>query len=166
MSSTGVLVTDVVQERRSLVDKDFLTPSAFCDSNHPQIRTMARHLTRDCASDSERVEALLRWVRDQVVHRETPYPQAASDTLLSQAGSCTNRANLLAAMLRALAIPAGFHLIKTEAKDRYGLLGSPVFHPFPDDSFHMFCAALLDDEWVKCDPNKWHLLLKPHWGTS
>lgn len=162
MSNSGVLVTDVnvSQEERSLVDKDFLTPSAFCDAYHPQVRAMAHHLTRDCTSDSERVAALLRWVRNQIAHRTMPYPQAASDTLLSQTGSCTNRANLLVAMLRALGIPAGFHLLKMEAKDSYGLLGSPVFHPFPDDSFHMFCAVMLGEEWIKCDPTKWHLLLE------
>jgi transglutaminase-like putative cysteine protease len=157
MSSSSYFVNDV---ESSLVGRDYLDPSAFCDSNHPRIRALARQLTAECSTDEEKVAAVLRWVRNGIGHRALPYPQAASDTLACRSGSCSNRANLLVALLRALGIPAGFHLLKMEVKDCFGLLESPVFHPFPaEDSFHLFCAVLLGEKWVKCDSTKWHVLL-------
>ncbi|HXV64976.1 MAG TPA: transglutaminase-like domain-containing protein [Vicinamibacteria bacterium] len=147
-------------------DRSYLAPSAFCDSDHPLIRAIALELTKDCSSDAERVAVLSNWVRDRIGYRIPPYPQAASDTLNSKAGSCSNRANLLVALLRSLNIPSGFHLLKVEAKDCFGRLASPVFHPFPDGSSHVFCAVQLGNKWVRCDPSKWHMTVESAFSES
>jgi hypothetical protein len=96
---------------------------------------------------------LFEWVRDAVEYRLGLYRHTASETLAQRWGSCSNKANLLVALLRALGVPAGFHLLEVKTREYFGPLAPPAFFPFVSHrSLHVFCAAQLEGRWVRCDP--------------
>ena len=132
----------------------YLASSRFCDAHDLRVRRLAFELTKGCTSDNEKAVRLFRWVRDQIKYRLGLYPHTASETLQERSGSCSNKANLLVALLRAAGIPAGFHIIHVKTKEYFGPLCSTVFHPFLSDrSLHIFCGIFIDDRWLKCDPS-------------
>jgi len=91
---------------------DYLAADAVVDHEHPLIR--ARIDTWRPASDDpvERAEAAFLFVRDEIEHvidAEDPrVTWRASDVLREGVGICHAKAHLLAALLRAQGIPAGF----------------------------------------------------------
>ena len=132
---------------------EFLSPSKYCDVEHSDIQECARQLTRSCRSDIEKAVVLFEWVRDEVEYRLGLYRHTASETLALRWGSCSNKANLLVALLRALDVPAGFHLLEVKTREYFGPLAPPAFAPFVSHrSLHVLCAAHLDGRWVRCDP--------------
>lgn len=132
----------------------YLETTEFCNADEPRIRRLAAELTRDSTGDADKAIALFRFVRDSVRYRLGLYAENASDTLASGRGSCSNKANLLVALLRAAGLPAGYHVIQVKTKEYFGPLCSPVFHPFlSEKSLHVFCSVYLDGRWLKCDPS-------------
>jgi hypothetical protein len=67
---------------------------------------------------------------------------------------CTNKANLLVALLRACKIPAGYGLLRVTGDEYFGPIMLPKFKKYVSHySVHTYCCAYLDDRWVKCDPS-------------
>ncbi len=132
---------------------EFLITSEYCDAGHPVIRELAHRLAQPCANDTEKAVALFEWVRDQIEYRLGLYRHAASESVGQRWGSCSNKANLLVALLRALGVPAGFHLLEVKTREYFGPLFLPAFHPFVSyRSLHVLCAIQLEGRWVRCDP--------------
>lgn len=132
---------------------EFLATSRYCDVEHSDIHDQAHQLTRSCRSDIEKAVVLFEWVRDEVEYRLGLYKNTASETLAQGWGSCSNKANLLVALLRALEVPAGFHLLEVKTREYFGPLAPPAFFPFVSHrSLHVFCAVHLEGRWVRCDP--------------
>ncbi len=132
---------------------EFLITTRYCEADHREIRGLARQLTQACQSDVEKAVTLFHWVRDQIEYRLGLHKHTASETLAHQWGSCSNKANLLVALMRALGIPAGFHLLEVKTREYFGPLTLPAFCPFVSHrSLHVFCALYLQGQWVRCDP--------------
>jgi len=54
------------------------------------------------------------------------------------------------ALLRALGIPAGFHVMAVKTKEYFGCLCTPRFNRFMSDrSVHVYGAVLLGGKWLK-----------------
>jgi transglutaminase-like putative cysteine protease len=91
---------------------DYLQADAVVDADHHSIRKSASHLTLGLASDIDKARALFEWVRDTIPHtRDVGREEvtcAASQVLSVGTGICYAKAHLLAALLRARGIPAGF----------------------------------------------------------
>ena len=82
----------------------WLRPSAFVQSDHPEIIAAAAPAKRDTLAATVR-EAWILWYK--IVGQQTGMAtELSSVTALTTKGSCTSEANLLAAMLRALGVPA------------------------------------------------------------
>ncbi len=73
-----------------------------------RIRALARHLTADAGSEREAAVRLFDFVRDEIPYRFGPWGLCASETLARGEGSCTNKANLLVALLRAAGTAAAY----------------------------------------------------------
>lgn len=90
----------------------YLDESEIIDWNHPEIRALAARLATDCRSTHDIAKNCFEWVRDNVRHssdfRLNPVTWRASDVLMHKTGYCYAKSHLLAALLRANAIPAGF----------------------------------------------------------
>lgn len=137
-------------------DKDAcLAPTAMVDCEHPAIRDYARTHSAGCADDRARAVALYYAVRDGV--RYDPYGLdlsesgfRASHTLATARGWCVPKAVLLAALCRAVGIPAALgyadvrNHLSTERMRQF--MQTDVFY------WHGYTAILLDGRWVKATP--------------
>lgn len=90
---------------------DYLTSDAYIESNHPEIIDLARQLTGDTTDPIAIIRRLYHFVRDQVAHswdvQDKRVTVTATDVLHARVGICYAKSNLLAALLRSRAIPAG-----------------------------------------------------------
>ena len=90
---------------------DFLCRTDVIDWDHPAVLQQARALGHDDGPITT-AKACFEWVRDEVRHSRdfqmNPVTWRASDVLLHGTGYCYAKSHLLAALLRANGIPAGF----------------------------------------------------------
>lgn len=132
-----------------------LRPTYFLDSDHPEILTFAQSATMGCTTEKEKTTALFNAVRDNYLY--DPYhldlrPQTlvASNILGRSSAYCVEKAVLLCALLRALAIPArlNFGDVKNHiAVDRIvDILKTDVL------VFHGCTEVFLDGNWIKLTP--------------
>jgi len=89
----------------------FLEASPFIDWRHPAVAAKAAELAAGCDSDEAVARRCFTFVRDAVRHswdsRVGPVTCRASEVLAHATGYCYAKSHLLAALLRANAIPAG-----------------------------------------------------------
>jgi hypothetical protein len=132
----------------------FLMGSKYCDVGHSTIQELALRLTSGIDEPVARARAIFEWVRDEVSYViPHDWSQTASETLAMRRGSCTNKANLLVALARAVGIPAAFEVLRVRGKHYLGPVWIPILQEICDDvSCHVRAAVFLDGRWMKCDP--------------
>ncbi|MEN6452557.1 MAG: transglutaminase family protein [Thermoguttaceae bacterium] len=90
---------------------DYLASSEIIDWQTPEVAALAHDLAADGRSEVETARTLYQWVRDVIPHSADAKHQTvtcrASEVLLHRTGICYAKAHLLAALLRAVGIPAG-----------------------------------------------------------
>ena len=91
---------------------DFLESTKVVDWNHPEVRGLANDLA---AGESDQVAIARKcyeWVRDEIQHSmdfgRSELTCKASEVLTHRKGFCYAKSHLLAALLRANNVPAGF----------------------------------------------------------
>ena len=132
----------------------FLEPTHFCNSKNPQIRALAEKITEDYSTEQEKARELFSWVRDHILYRVGKWQNSALDTLVEGEGTCTNKANLLVALLRSIGIPAGYGVMKTLGQEYFGPIVIPAFkRQIAQRSTHVYATVYLDGQWFKCDPS-------------
>ena len=91
--------------------EQYLKFSHYIDGNDAAIQEKAEEIKRNCASEIELIENSYCFVRDEIKHswdiQDKRVTVTASDVLREKVGICWAKSNLLAALLRANAIPAG-----------------------------------------------------------
>ncbi len=91
---------------------DYLVSDAIVDWQTPAVRQKALDLTRSIPGDVEKARCLYEWVRDAIPHTNDAgldvVTCTASEVLRHGTGTCFSKSHLLAALLRAVNIPAGF----------------------------------------------------------
>lgn len=135
--------------------EEYLCPTYFIDSDHPDIMAYARENSRQGWTDLENAVQLYYAVRDGI--RYNPYSiepdrasMKASHILGRKYGYCVAKAVVLAACLRSLKIPArlGFadvcNHLNTERLRR--LMGTDIF------VYHGYTEIFLNNRWVKATP--------------
>jgi transglutaminase-like putative cysteine protease len=90
----------------------FLRRTGVIDWGHPDVARRA-HMLREGLSDAvEIARRCFEWVRDEIKHSGDhglqPVTCSASEALRAGSGFCYAKSHLLAALLRASGIPAGF----------------------------------------------------------
>jgi transglutaminase-like putative cysteine protease len=134
----------------------YLKPTPVIDCNAPPVREKAQNLTADKENDVEKAKALFYFVRDEIKYN--PYVlhnlvehNKASHTLSREEGYCVQKAILLAALARSVAIPArlGFadirnHIIPQKLLEL--MHGSNLF------IYHGYCELYIGQKWVKATP--------------
>jgi transglutaminase-like putative cysteine protease len=90
----------------------YLEDTIVIDWQSPAVMAKSRELVADCRSEEERVRALYEWVRDEIPHSydiDTDVVTCRASSVLKEGtGLCFAKSHLLAALLRASGIPAGF----------------------------------------------------------
>ena len=98
-------------KREVLGMEEYLESSSFIDWKHPEILERAESLANSSQDKLEIAKSCFDFVRDEIKHsydfRLDPVTCRASDTLIHGTGYCYAKSHLLAALLRANAIPAG-----------------------------------------------------------
>ncbi len=96
--------------------KEFLISTSFIDSDNTKIINKANALTKGCRTDVEKARVLFEFVRDSY-NKNQCESFIASEILECGGNSCRQRSILLAALCRAVGIPARLHLQKVTIKD-------------------------------------------------
>jgi len=133
----------------------YLRPTWFIDSDSPPVAEFAQSATGGAGTDVEKAVKLYYAVRDFV--RYDPYTIAhdptayrASAVLAARAGFCVQKAILMAAVTRAVGIPArlGYADVRNHltTKRLRELMGTDVF------VYHGYAELYLDGKWIKATP--------------
>ena len=90
--------------------QEYLTVTEVIDWQHPNLLQLAQQLS--AYDPNTTIKACFEWVRDNIFHssddRLNPITCKASEVLQHKTGYCYAKSHLLAALLRANAIPTGF----------------------------------------------------------
>lgn len=124
---------------------DFLSSSDLVDWRQADVLACAQEIASAHDSPEQIAKACFEWVRDQIHHsfdyQMNPITCRASDVLRYRTGYCFAKSHLLAALLRANQIPAGFCYQRLSIDDQ----GAPY-------SLHGFNAVYLPDVgWYRID---------------
>lgn len=130
----------------------YLAPTTMCDADSPAIREAALEITRGARDDREAAVALFYWVRDEVAYTMGDWNWKASETLSLGRGTCSNKANLMVALARAIGIPAAFHVQYVAAPAYFSGGFIPIIrNSVRDAAIHVYVSLHIDGQWVKCD---------------
>lgn len=126
---------------------EYLVSDAVVDWQTPAVREKALELTRSLSDEVSRARCLYEWVRDSISHSDDAgldiVTCTASEVLRHGTGICFAKSHLLAALLRAVSIPAGFcyQVLRLDPP----VDNEPVLHGFNA----LYLATL--DSWVRVD---------------
>jgi transglutaminase-like putative cysteine protease len=135
--------------------EDYLKPTATIDSDSELVRQKAQALTESVDGQAVKARNLFYWVRDEIkysalVPLEILENYRASDTLERGEGFCVEKAAVLAALARAVDIPARLHFadIRNYLVSRRVLevMGTNLF------SYHGYTELYVEKKWVKATP--------------
>lgn len=92
--------------------REFLRPTEIIDWDNKDVLARAKELADDLHSPEDITRVCFEWVRDTIRHSYDfeldPVTCSASEVLSAGTGYCYAKSHLLAALLRANSIPAGF----------------------------------------------------------
>ena len=115
--------------------EEYLKVSEIIDWKHSDIVQRAKQIASGCETPTAIAKACFEWVRDEVHHsydyQMNPVTCRASDVLQHKTGYCFAKSHLLAALLRANQIPAGFCYQRLSIDDKgapYSLHGFNAIH--------------------------------------
>jgi transglutaminase-like putative cysteine protease len=87
------------------IDKKFLMPSLFVQSDHPKIINLVNKIIADDDNPLERANKIVDWIQKNIEKRPVLSLPDAVSTLTHRVGDCNEHAVLLAALARAAGIP-------------------------------------------------------------
>lgn len=125
--------------------EEYLQVSDVIDWQHTKVLQLAKELASKHQTPEAIAKACFEWVRDQIRHsfdyKMNPLTCRASDALKYRTGYCFAKSHLLAALLRANQVPAGFCYQRLSIDDK----GAPY-------SLHGFNAVYLPEiGWYRVD---------------
>jgi transglutaminase-like putative cysteine protease len=92
--------------------KHFLKSTEIIDWDHPSVFAQAKEMSKGATDTGPTAQRCFEWVRDEIQHsadfKRNPVTCSASEVLAAKTGYCYAKSHLLAALLRANGIPAGF----------------------------------------------------------
>jgi len=125
----------------------FLRKTPIIDWDDPKVRDAAYEITRSTTDDAGIAKLLFEWVRDNIPHANDAKLDAvtcwASEVLAKGTGICYAKSHLLAALLRANSIPAGFCY---QVLQRTAPMTGSVLHGL--NGVYLSCVG----RWVLLDP--------------
>lgn len=115
--------------------EEYLKASEVIDWQHPEVMERAKQIALEFETPMAIAQACFEWVRDEIHHsydyQMNPVTCRASDVLQYKTGYCFAKSHLLAALLRANQIPAGFCYQRLSIDDKgasYSLHGFNAIH--------------------------------------
>jgi len=127
--------------------EEYLASDAVVDWQDAEVQQKALELTRSLEDEIDKARCLYEWVRDAIPHSADAGLEvvtcSASEVLTHGTGICFAKSHLLAALLRAVGIPAGFcyQVLRRDPP----LDNDPVLHGLNA----IYLASL--DRWIRVD---------------
>ncbi|MBT8373032.1 MAG: transglutaminase-like domain-containing protein [Deltaproteobacteria bacterium] len=103
--STDGLTAAISKNNFQILEKIYLKPTPFIQSDHQKIQDMAHKIAGNHAGPLDKVRALIDWVHQHIEKRPVLSLPDALSTLENRVGDCNEHAVLLAALARAAGIP-------------------------------------------------------------
>ena len=103
--SIANLADDIGHTDLRELEKIYLQPSAFIQSDHQNIQALAHKIVADKSTSLEQVRALVDWVHSNIEKRPVLSLPDALSTLENRVGDCNEHAVLFAALARAAGFP-------------------------------------------------------------
>jgi transglutaminase-like putative cysteine protease len=129
--------------------EEFLKPTEWCESDHPDIVGKAQELTAGLEDDRTKAMALYEFVRS------LPYmlgpTRSAVEALKAGEGVCASKANLLVGLLRAAGIPARYHHFYYDKQASRSYIPAFMHGKLEPHRGHSHVEVYLDGLWVKID---------------
>lgn len=134
--------------------QEYLQASEIIDWQKPEILELAYHLASIDRTTEATAQACFEWVRDEIHHSRdyqmNPVTCRASDVLKSKTGYCFAKSHLLAALLRANQIPAGFCYQRLSMDDPPG--SKQISNDLPCTLHGLTAVFLPRFGWYRIDP--------------
>jgi transglutaminase-like putative cysteine protease len=127
--------------------REYLVSDTIIDWQTPSVLQKAQELTQSLSDEVAKARCLYEWVRDSIPHSNDAgldiVTCTASEVLHHGTGICFAKSHLLAALLRAVTIPAGFcyQVLRLDPP----VDNEPVLHGFNA----IYLATL--DKWIRVD---------------
>jgi transglutaminase-like putative cysteine protease len=135
--------------------EEYLKPTATIDCGSQLIRENAWNLTKGANDTPAKTRNLFYWVRDEIKYNplvplEILESYRASETVRRGEGFCVEKAAVLAALARAVGIPARLHF----ADIRNHLTSSRLLEVMKTNlfSYHGYSELYIHGRWVKATP--------------
>lgn len=126
---------------------EYLVSDTVIDWQTPEVRAKAAELTQPLLDEVAKARCLYEWVRDAIPHTHDAgldvVTCTASEVLRYGTGTCFAKSHLLAALLRAVGIPAGFCYQVLRLDPPFD--NEPVLHGFNA----IYLTTL--DRWIRVD---------------
>ncbi|MBW2338645.1 MAG: transglutaminase domain-containing protein [Deltaproteobacteria bacterium] len=103
--SLANLAHDLDGKNLGAFEKIYLQPTAFIQSDHQNIQTLAQKIVAGQMTPLDKVQALVDWVYQNIDKRPVLSLPDALSTLENRVGDCNEHAVLFAALARATGIP-------------------------------------------------------------
>jgi hypothetical protein len=121
-------------------------------SGEKRIMSKARAVISDSADSRDAALRIFRWVRDSVLFDATmDIRLTPAETLRRRIVDYSNKIHLHAALLRAVGIPARYHIVKLEKTVLKPVVPRFIYRFLPSPVGHFFCECLVGDRWVACE---------------
>ena len=131
--------------------EDYLKPTKFCDCDNQEIIDKVKELTKNDKTPKEMALSIFYFVRDQITFMMCETDKA-SETLKKGHGHCSTKTNLQVALLRAVNIPARYHLASLTKECLKGVVSESFYKDFSDViTDHPWCECYLSEKWISCD---------------
>ena len=101
------------------VSDEYLSPTPLIQSDHPRIQRLAKRITASAQTPLEKIEQLMDWVYTNIKKRPVLSVPDALSTLENRMGDCNEHSVLLAALARAVGIPAAVEAGLVYLTDRF-----------------------------------------------
>lgn len=131
--------------------EEYLLPTNFLDSNHPDISNLVKSIIEPNDSNSEKARKIFYFVRDSIHYDMYAVSNKGEDYMASSIlkqgrGYCVQKAIILAAMGRAVGIPSRLVLVAIRnhksPPEALEIMKTDVFFP------HMYNQFYINSRWV------------------
>ena len=103
--SMANLAADISKKNLKNLEKIYLKPTAFIQSDHQKIQALTKKIVGNHVVPLEKARSLVNWVHQNIEKRPVLSLPDALSTLENRVGDCNEHAVLLAALARAAGIP-------------------------------------------------------------
>lgn len=129
----------------------YLQPTALCDFNDPTLTGIAKRLTRGTLGERGKAVLIFNHVRDQILFGGSGHCRKASETYVSGVGGALAKANVFAALCRAVLIPTRLHCVFVRKNIFEHLSADSVYRHMPREVAHAWPECFLGGQWTGCE---------------